>query len=68
MSIQNYEEAKRLIEESGDGDFEGIKPLSLVVKAEAALGIRFPPSYRRFLLEMGCGDIRGMEVFGLRKL
>jgi len=65
MSMQNYEKARELIEEIGGGDFEGAKPESLVSKAEFALGIKFPPSYRRFLLEMGCGDINGVEVFGL---
>lgn len=65
MSMQDYEKAIRLIEEAGGGDFEGTKAELLVSKAEAALGIKFPPSYRRFLLEMGCGDINGLEVFGL---
>jgi hypothetical protein len=65
MSMQNYEAAKELIEQSGGGDFEGPKPELLVSKAEAALGVKFPPSYRRFLLDMGCGDINGVEVFGL---
>jgi hypothetical protein len=53
MSMQNYEKARELIGEAGGGDFEGAKPESLVAKAEAALGIAFPPSYRRFLLELG---------------
>ena len=65
MSIQKYLEARELIGSTGGGDFEGAKPESLVAKAETALGLTFPPSYRRFLLEMGCGDINGMEVFGL---
>jgi antitoxin YobK len=65
MSIEKYEQARRLIEDVGGGDFEGVKPETLVAKAEAALGVSFPPSYRRFLLEMGCGDINGLEVFGL---
>lgn len=65
MSIQNYERARELIEEAGGGDFEGAKPETLVSKAESALGMNFPPSYRRFLLEMGCGDIEGFEVYGI---
>jgi len=65
MSMQNYEKAIELIDQAGGGDFEGAKSESLVSKAEAVLGIKFPPSYRRFLLEMGCGDISGVEVFGL---
>jgi len=65
MSIEKYEQARQLIEDAGGGDFEGAKPETLVARAEAALGLTFPPSYRRFLLEMGCGDINGLEVFGL---
>lgn len=65
MSIQKYQQARQLIEKAGGGDFEGSKSESLVTKAEAALGITFPPSYRCFLLEMGCGDINGLEIYGL---
>ena len=64
MSTQNYEIAKRLIEEAG-GDFEGVKSEHLVAAAEGVLGIKFPPSYRLFLLEMGCGDINGLEIYGV---
>jgi len=65
MSIEKYLQARLLIEDAGGGDFEGAKPETLVAKAEGALGLTFPPSYRRFLLEMGCGSINGLEVFGL---
>jgi hypothetical protein len=65
MSMNNYEKARKLIAEAGGGDFEGAKPETLVAKAEIVLGVKFPPSYRRFLLELGCGDINGVEVFGL---
>jgi hypothetical protein len=64
MSLQNYQSAKSLIEESG-GDFEGPKPEALVASAEQALGLKFPPSYRRFLLELGCGDLNGLEIYGV---
>ncbi len=65
MSMRSYERGKELLEELGGGDFEGAKPEALVAKAEAALGVVFPPSYRRFLLELGCGDINGVEFYGL---
>jgi hypothetical protein len=65
MSIQKYEQAEELIKQTGGGDFEGPKPEALVAKAEEALGIAFPPSYRRFLLQMGCGDFNGLEIYGL---
>ena len=63
--MQNYERALELIDEIGSGDFEGAKSEALVEKAEIALGLKFPPSYRRFLLELGCGDIEGVEVYGI---
>jgi antitoxin YobK len=65
MSIEKYEEALKLIEQAGGGDFEGSKQESLVAKAEAALGLAFPLSYRRFLLERGCGNLKSLEIFGL---
>ena len=65
MSSQDYEKARDLIEDAGGGDFEGSKPESLVAKAESALGLKFPPSYKQFLIEMGCGDINGFEVYGI---
>jgi hypothetical protein len=33
--------------------------------AESALGLSFPPTYRRFLKERGCGDLAGAEFYGL---
>jgi antitoxin YobK len=33
--------------------------------AEQALGVTFPPSYRRFLGELGAGSILGREVYGV---
>ena len=63
--MENYEEARKLIERSGDGDFEGPKPEALIALAERRLGLGFPASYRRFLGEYGCGDIEGLEIYGL---
>lgn len=65
MSLERYRKARELIASAGVGDFEGPKPESLVARAEAALGLRFPPSYRQFLLELGCGDVGGFEVYGV---
>lgn len=64
MSLQDYQSAKSLIEESG-GDFDGPKTETLVASAEQALSLEFPPSYRRFLLELGCGDLNGLEIYGV---
>jgi antitoxin YobK len=65
MSLEKYRKARELIATAGQGDFEGPKPESLVARAEAALGVVFPPSYRQFLLELGSGDVAGFEIYGL---
>lgn len=66
MSLDDYKTAAKLIEEHAAlADFEGPKPESLVRKAEAALGLEFPPTYREFLLEFGAGDFAGEEFYGL---
>jgi hypothetical protein len=65
MSLAKYRKARELIADAGVGDFEGPKPEALVARAEAALGLVFPPSYRQFLLELGCGDVAGFEVYGV---
>lgn len=64
MGLREFEKAAELIQTHG-GDFEGAKEEQLVAAAEQALGIDFPPSYRAFLLRFGCGDIEGLEFYGL---
>lgn len=53
------------IRKSDNSDFEGKKSEALVQKAENFLGLKFPIEYRKFLLEFGCGDVDGVEIFGL---
>lgn len=65
MSLEKYRRAGELIAKAGGGDFVGPRPEALVARAEAALGLRFPPSYRQFLLELGAGDVGGFEVYGI---
>jgi hypothetical protein len=65
MTLEKYRRARELVAKAGGGDFVGPRPESLVARAEAALGLRFPPSYRQFLLELGAGDIAGFEVYGV---
>ncbi len=64
MSSKDIENALDLLR-GLPGNFEGRKPEALIVEAEHALGLIFPPSYRRFLQELGCGDVNGWEIFGL---
>ena len=66
MPMADYERAVALIEESGvEADFCGSKPADLIRRAEAAVGIRFPPTYRRFLSEYGAGSFGGTEIYGV---
>lgn len=65
MSNRDLDEAFELINEHGGGDFEGKKDFSLIEKAEAVLGLRFPPTYKKFLMELGCGDVEGLEFYGI---
>lgn len=64
MSMIDLRNAFDIIDDA-DGDFDGVKPESLVTKAEGTLGFEFPPSYRKFLTTYGCGDIEGLEFYGL---
>jgi hypothetical protein len=66
MSMNDLEEVFELIESNADlADFAGPKSEGLLRKAEQALGLSFPPTYRRFLSHLGCGDIAGAEFYGV---
>jgi hypothetical protein len=65
VSMAELDEALRLIEQNPDeADFIGPRDEGLIVGAEFALRITFPPTYRRFLLELGEGTFGGGEFFG----
>jgi len=66
MSMADLERAFDLIAaHQEDADFAGPRDEQLIRLAEQALEVSFPPSYRRFLLQFGCGDIAGVEIYGL---
>jgi hypothetical protein len=65
MSMDDYNKAKELLTNIKEGSFIGPRKEALVLKAENALGIKFPPTYRKFLLDFGCGDIFGNEIYGI---
>lgn len=61
-----FEEIRALIDSHGDlADFVGPVSEQEVAAAEARLGVRFPPSYRSFLLTYGSGNFDVFEVYGL---
>jgi antitoxin YobK len=45
----------------------GPRSEALVSKAEDALRLRFPPLYRRFVLEYGCGGFGPSEIYGVSR-
>ena len=60
------ESALELIEANPDEcHFVGGRDDRLVVLAEEALGLRFPPSYRLFVLRLGAGNVGAEEIYGL---
>jgi antitoxin YobK len=66
MSMADLERALALVAEHGDkADFEGPKPKLLLRAAEKALGLKLPPTYRRFLAELGAGNFGAAEVYGV---
>jgi hypothetical protein len=52
-------------EHEDEAEFAGPRDGGVVDAAEAALGLRFPPTYRRFVAELGAGDIAGQEFYGV---
>jgi hypothetical protein len=55
-----------LVEEHQDeADFVGPRAEGLVTAAERTLDLSFPPTYRRFVAELGAGDIAGQEFYGV---
>lgn len=70
MSMQDYEKAKELVTEALKkpgviSTFVGPRPLTLVNLAQDHLSVKFPETYRRFLLEFGAGGISSFEIFGV---
>jgi cell wall assembly regulator SMI1 len=66
--MEHFREAVRIITANPDLNyFSGPKPEALVRKAEAALGLVFPPTYREFLLQYGAGGFGGSDFCGVSK-
>ena len=64
--MEDLSEALALIAKHRDeSDFEGPKSEELIEKAEKCLDVKFPPTYRAFLKQLGCGDVAGEEFYGI---
>lgn len=66
MSMEDLDRAIALIEAHPEtASFEGPRPKMLVRAAERALGLKLPPTYRKFVIELGAGNMGSSEVYGL---
>lgn len=66
MILDNLKKAFKLIDENYESAcFDGSKSISSLIKAEEALQVSFSKTYKEFLLKYGCGDIFGVEIYGL---
>jgi hypothetical protein len=64
--MANLERALALIEEHKDeASFVGPRPKILVRAAEKALGLKLPPTYWRFVTELGAGNFGAAEIYGV---
>jgi hypothetical protein len=66
VSVEDFRTALGLIEANPDAcDFVGERAANVVRAAEEALGLRFPPAYREFLLRLGAGNVGSEEIYGV---
>ncbi len=66
MSLQDLGDAFAIIDAyTGTKRFMGPRPVELVEKAERVLGIPLPPTYRKFVSELGAGSVGGLEFYGI---
>lgn len=66
MSIADYEIARQIMSQyPGKAHFIGERPADLVLSAQRALGLTFPPSYLQFVEELGAGNFGAFEVYGV---
>lgn len=66
MSWANYEKALELLEQNNvNCDYIGECSDLLIEKAEIALGLKFPNTYRHFIRKYGAGDFATWEILGI---
>jgi hypothetical protein len=64
--MSDLEKALSIIKDNqNEGFFAGLKPDDLIQKAEKIIGLYLPPTYRRFVSELGAGGIAGQEFYGV---
>jgi antitoxin YobK len=64
MGMAELELGLEAARQSDRARFVGPRDPGIVAAAEEALGLSFPPTYRRFLAELGAGAVAGREFYG----
>ena len=65
MGMAELERGLAAVVDSDLAFFAGHREASLVVSAERALELSFPPTYRRFVSELGAGNVGSREFYGV---
>lgn len=66
MSMADLERALALMATRPEpAAFVGARAELVVLTAERRLGLRLPPTYRRFLLQLGAGNFGSAEIYGV---
>lgn len=66
MSVDDLDRALAVIgQHEGEASFVGPRAELLVRTAEKALGLKLPPTYRRFVRALGAGSFGAAEVYGV---
>ena len=66
MSMKDLDRALAIVaEHGGQASFVGPRSEIVVRSAEKALGLKLPPTYRRFLRELGAGSFGAAEIYGV---
>lgn len=65
MGMAELERGVAAVADSDLAFFAGPRDASLVAAAEDALGLSLPPTYRRFVSELGAGNAGSREFYGV---
>jgi len=65
MGMTELDRAFAAVRGSDRAEFVGRRDNRVVAAAEQALGLAFPPTYRRFITEFGAGAVGGQEFYGV---
>jgi hypothetical protein len=64
MGLAELERALEAVRGSDRAHFVGPRNPGLIAAAEKALGLALPPTYRRFVSELGAGNVGPREFYG----